>query len=681
MTASRYPITRRAIAAALAAVLTAGPVAAAPPPWQDAPFSYYAENKPLDVVLREFASAFSLSTDLPAGLQGMVNGKFTYRSPTEFIDRLGSTFGFNWFTHAGVLFVSRSQDLLVRSIPTSAAGPGTNLRQMLTDLKVLDPRFGWGELAEQGVVVVSGPPAYVRLIESTIQSLPSTPGGQQVAVFRFKHASVEDRTILYRDKEITTPGVATILRNLVLGPSSTTSARATTGALAAAGVTNNPFMATTPEAARPAVQGQVQPQGQGNIAVPPANPSRIRPSVQADPRINAVIVQDTPERMPIYERLVAQLDVPTPLIEIEAMIIDVNTTRLAELGVAWNYAGRDRSIALGYGDISTAVTANTLSIAGGSRGQINPTTILPNAGNFFIARLRALEQEGDASIQARPSILTAENLGAVLDLSETFYIQTTSERTALVTPVTAGTTLRVTPRLVGQGETPAVRLTVDIEDGQIQQDNTIGGVPTVRRGTVSTEASVRLDESLLIGGYNSVQTVNSRDKVPFFGDLPVLGTLFSARSQKMQRRERLFLIRTTVIGTMSQTSGVSYNDAPQPSGAPAAQPAAAIEAPGPVPTFTPATQPPAPRVETRAASAVVAAVNRDVMRIDPAVQRSRDRDARRILEEELKTEADALARLEQESAQGRGDAAAERRMRAHRYNMEQIRKELARLRE
>jgi multiple sugar transport system permease protein len=82
---------------------------------------------------------------------------------------------------------------------------------------VLEPRFGWGELPEQGVVVVSGPPAYVRLIEATLAALPSAPGGQQVRVFRLKHAAVDDRIINYRDREITTPGVANILRNLVLG--------------------------------------------------------------------------------------------------------------------------------------------------------------------------------------------------------------------------------------------------------------------------------------------------------------------------------------------------------------------------------------------------------------------------------------------------------------------------------
>ena len=178
----------------------------------------------------------------------------------------------------------------------------------------------------------------------------------------------------------------------------------------------------------------------------------------------------------------------------------------------------------------------------------NPSTILSNASTYFISRLRLLEQQGDASIQARPSILTTENIGAVIDLSETAYIQTTSERTALVTPVTAGTTLRVTPRLIGQGVDSAIRLSVDIEDGQIQTGTGSSVLPTVRRGVVSTEASVKRDESLLIGGYNSVQTVKGKDKIPILGDIPLLGVLFSNASDQIQRRERLFLIRTKVVG-------------------------------------------------------------------------------------------------------------------------------------
>ncbi len=544
-----------------------------PPPWQDAPFSFYAERKPLRTVLREFAAAFSLTVQMPEDLSGSVNGRFSTSSPTEFIDRLGSTYGFVWFTHAGTLFISRTQDMVVRSIAGGATGPGNKLKQVLSDLKVLDPRFGWGDLPDQGIVIVSGPPAYVQLVESTIRALPRTPGGQQVAVFRLKHASVEDRAISFRDRQIITPGIAQILRNLVLGTNNSIGQRGpgADSAVSTDGQSLNPTVAALAsrlavaapgpaEGLPPQMSGAQSAQRSGasaneSSALPNIGLGRLRPSIQADPRINAVIVQDTPDRIPIYAELIAQLDVATPLIEIEALIIDVNTNRLEELGISWSTAGRGGGTVAGYG--STSQTTGAISIIQGPRGAgLNPSsTIVANSADYFVARLRLLEQQGDASIQARPSILTTENIGAVIDLSETFYIQTTSERAALVTPVTAGTTLRVTPRLTGDGANQKVRLSVDIEDGQIQQQNTVGNIPTVRRGTVSTEASVMRDESLLIGGYNSVQTISGVDKVPLLGDLPLIGALFSNSSTQVQRRERLFLIRPTVLGEPQRQAG------------------------------------------------------------------------------------------------------------------------------
>ena len=139
------PVCFAALLAATAA-LTSPVSLAGPPPWQDAAFTLYAERKPLRTVLREFAAAFSLSVQMPDDLSGSVNGRFTTASPTEFIDRLGSTYGFVWFTHAGTLFISRTQDMVVRSIAGGATGAGNKLKQVLTDLKVLDPRFGWGDL-------------------------------------------------------------------------------------------------------------------------------------------------------------------------------------------------------------------------------------------------------------------------------------------------------------------------------------------------------------------------------------------------------------------------------------------------------------------------------------------------------------------------------------------------------
>ena len=527
---------------------------AGPPPWSNAPFSYYADKKPLRKVLQEFATSFNLSADLPNEMNDSVSGRFNVNNPNEFIDRLAGTFGFSWFTYSGTLYVAHNKDTVVRSILTNNSGSSNNLRQMMNNLGLLEPRFGWAEMPEQGVVVVSGPPAYVRMIESTITSLPSAPGGQQIAIFRLKHAAVEDRTISYRDKTVTTVGVANILRSLVMGGTATVNGRS----LAIPG--NNPFANEVPanDGNNANRSANASNNAAGNVSTTSPSPmSRIRPSIQSDSRINAIIVQDSPDRIPMYKQLIAELDVPTPQIEIEALIIDVNSNRLAEMGISWNGVTNNQRLAIGMGNVNTPVTPNTISfVAGGTGSSVTPSTIIADGTNYFVSRLRALEQTGDASIQSRPSILTTENQGAVIDLSETFYLQTTSERSTLVTPITAGTTLRVTPRLVGNSEEPMVRLSVDIEDGQLKA-NTTGGPPTVVRGSVSTEASVYKHESLLIGGYNTVQTSKGADKVPLMGDIPLFGAFFRSTSEQTQRRERLFLIRAKVLRSSSPEADVS----------------------------------------------------------------------------------------------------------------------------
>ncbi len=539
-------------------------------------------------------------------------------------------------------------------------------------------------------------------MESTVASLPKSPGGLQVAVFRLKHASVDDRSISYRDREITTPGVATVLRNLVSGMS--TGAAARLGSAAGAAVALSNYSATAPsgsEAAKTSSAASVASRPD-SVAANSVPMPRIRPSIQSDPRINAIIVQDTPERIPIYQQLIAALDVPTPLIEIEAMIIDVNTSRLQELGISWNAVARGGGAALGFGNVDQPIDKNTISAFLGTAGAgANPSTILSNASTYFISRLRLLEQQGDASIQARPSILTTENIGAVIDLSETFYIQTTSERTALVTPVTAGTTLRVTPRLVDQGPDSAIRLYVDIEDGQIQSGTSTGTLPTVRRGVVSTEASVRRDESLLIGGYNSVQTVKGKDKIPILGDLPVLGALFSNASDQIQRRERLFLIRTKVVGNLPEPtrSGLGPQDllssvsvsavnswAAPP--APENQPQTQIQPPLEQPARSFAVSPvPAPaKLELLSSTSTAPAA--EPARGTSSAQQSRERESRRILEKELERAEQQLQRMLDRLSRGFDStqsadraAAIETRsaaMRA-RADVEALRKELSRL--
>jgi len=146
-----------------------------------------------------------------------------------------------------------------------------------------------------------------------------------------------------------------------------------------------------------------------------------------------------------------------------------------------------------------------------------------------------------------------DNIGAMLDLSETLYIRTQGERVATVTPVTAGTSLRVTPRVIENGQERVVQLVVDIEDGQIQ-DRLIDTLPTVRRSNVSTQAIVLENETLLIGGYNTDQNIERVDRVPLLGEIPVVGALFSNKTRDVQKRERLFMIKPKIVSLPSAGS-------------------------------------------------------------------------------------------------------------------------------
>ncbi len=530
-------LKRMILATALSLGLAAGAQAA--PNWPNVPYSYYARDENLQTLLREFAGGFSLSLQLGPNVTGTVNGKFNANTPTEFMDRLGGVYGFNWFVYAGTLFVSRTNDMKTRSV--SAMGSSISaLRQALQQLGVLDPRFGWGELPDQGIALVSGPPGYVDLVERTVAALPMGAGGQQVAVFRLKHASVNDRTISYRDQKVVTPGLSTVLRNLITGGSG--GANNETLAAIAAPLRDNPpaFPQGGGEAGAAAGQGGGQAPASG---VAGKSGLRLRePTVQADARLNAIIVQDIPDRIPIYRSLIEQLDLPSTLVEIEAMIVDVNSDLVSELGVTWG--ARAGSTTFGYGNLG-------LSPSGGlpleSGAALSPGTIGVSVGNTLAARLRALQTKGQANILSQPSILTADNLGAMIDLSDTFYIQTRGERVATVTPVTVGTSLRVTPRHIESKNGARVELTVDIEDGRIQEERQIDNLPTVRKSNISTLAIVGNDQTLLIGGYNSSQNSEQVDKVPILGDIPGLGLLFSNKSKTVQRRERLFLIRPKVV--------------------------------------------------------------------------------------------------------------------------------------
>lgn len=541
---------------ALAAMLAWAPLpcnAAVPAPWPAVTFSYLANNETVERVLAEFGRTFGLRVECTQGVNDhpvRLNGNITTATPDEFLNRLGISHGLQWFQHSGTLHVSLASESITRALPASGV---SGIRQALTSLGVADPRFGWADLPERSTVIVSGPPAYVGLLASTLSSLPPAPMEQEVRVFRLKHATVDDRVIQYRDKEITTSGVATLLRSLMgnlagrtgtvmqttpapaplkaaapapsLGDSSAGAASGKADAKADAKAGGSAASADSSARTPATYTDNGSGSGSGNSAANIA-------TIQADSRLNALVVRDRPERMPLYEQLIASLDVPSYLIQIEAMIVDISTTQARQLGVDWQakrvIGGTAITGGVGNPDLLATASAATL------------------AGNFLMARINALESTGEARVVSRPSVLTVDNLGALIDLSETMYLSVVGERVANIVPVAVGVTLKVTPHVIEHNGERSVQLTVDIEDGAIVDAKT-RSQPTVRRSTVGTQAVMAQDQSLLIGGFRTEQDMKQHDRTPVLGDLPLVGVLFGQKDVSTSRSERMFVLTPRII--------------------------------------------------------------------------------------------------------------------------------------
>jgi len=358
----------------------------------------------------------------------------------------------------------------------------------------------------------------------------------EAMVFRLKNASVDDRSVTIRNQTVVTQGAASLLKSMLSSRSSGGSARAITGS---GSILDDMMGQSATPSAGTSGSGQGATATGNNMAKrdnssPRASGGRGL-SIEGDVRTNSIVIYDLAKRRAYYQRLIDAIDVPQQLVEIEACVVDVNRDQIAELGFGIDATrGKARLVI----DPSETLAA---PLAGGS------ALIVASLDRFF-GRLSAMERDGQAHLIAKPSVLTLENLVAVLDLSQTVYVRATGERVASIEPVTAGMLLRVTPRVVKDKQSTQVHLTVDIEDGKVTPAASgSGDTPEVQRSTISTQAVLLDRQSLVIGGYDTSTTSNADNAVPGISRLPLIGALFSGTKKVNQSRQRLFILTPRLV--------------------------------------------------------------------------------------------------------------------------------------
>ncbi|KVA55263.1 hypothetical protein WI61_29985 [Burkholderia cepacia] len=269
--------------------------------------------------------------------------------------------------------------------------------------------------------------------------------------------------------------------------------------------------------------------------------------------------------------LIESLDTRPGILEIDANIIEITDNALQELGVDWRLHSGHVDFQSGNGQRSQTGNPGSLDPQGfnnpfdsASAGVLATpaggvlTAVIGGAGRYLLTRISAMQQTDQARITASPKVETLDNVEALMDNKQTFYIQVAGYQSADLYSVSAGVSLRVLPSIVSSAGGEQIRMDVHIEDGKLT-DQQVGQLPVVSNSTIDTQALINEGDSLLIAGYSVDQDDNTQTAVPLLSKIPLIGGLFRYRKHQGQRFQRLFLLTPRVISSASGGSG-AVND-------------------------------------------------------------------------------------------------------------------------
>jgi type III secretion protein C len=532
------------------------PARAADVPWPTQRIALSADNEALKPFLLRFFARLRVPASASDLVTGRVSGSFNQR-PEVLFRELVDSYGLTWYFDGTTMHVYSLAEIESRLL-TLDPGTASRFNRLLSDLKIADARFPVRVSATDGYVAVSGPPRFVARVEEIATFLEAAAGRtgrpQAVRTFLLRHAWAADRKIVVGGTETAVQGVASLLQAVLNEPAQDSQGGGDSGTrvlpanmpgllgrgLSALGRPPQP-------AGTGAAPGSTAPSGGAPAAGLEPSPrmqerNRIDGSgvIRADARLNAVVVRDAIEKMPLYEELIRALDQPVPMVEIEATVVDISTERSRALGTDFALALTNRPSNL------------QQPVIGLQQSTFNPgvtpraTVLLGNDRAYFFAQINAMQTEGDASVQSKPRVLTMDNNEAVLSSTQEFFVRVPGRDVSDLFNVSVGLTLRVTPSIVVDGDKVRFKLQVRIDDGAVSAAS-VDGVPLVSRTAISAQVEIAEGESLFIGGLTSEVNSNGVRGVPGISKVPVLGWLFGTRTEETRKVERLFLLTPRLV--------------------------------------------------------------------------------------------------------------------------------------
>ncbi|MAD51852.1 MAG: hypothetical protein QF743_04925 [Candidatus Marinimicrobia bacterium] len=241
-----------------------------------------------------------------------------------------------------------------------------------------------------------------------------------------------------------------------------------------------------------------------------------------------------------------KIDLPAEQILIEALVIELDSDKLDELGIDYSGTGAGFSASFPPPDSET--------------GEINPFTVildrtlLGNA-NTFRTNVEALISTKAAEILSKPSVLVLDGRQARIQVGQQIPIVKTTDtqisQTKSVDYIPVGIVLNLRPR-INEDDT---RITIQVETIISETEQRIGAssgggvleAPVINNRRVQSFVRVANNTPFIIGGLISNKKSQSEGGIPILKDLPLLGKIFSVSSERSIKKEVIVVITPHII--------------------------------------------------------------------------------------------------------------------------------------
>ncbi|MGB8516496.1 MAG: type IV pilus secretin PilQ [Gallionella sp.] len=269
-----------------------------------------------------------------------------------------------------------------------------------------------------------------------------------------------------------------------------------------------------------------------------------RGSAVFDERTNQIFIQDTPSKLDEVRKIIAKVDVPVRQVMIEARVVEASDLFSRSLGVNMTFTNNQLNagpVAGGPGGAGIAAAGVTAPVAGA--GTI--TAMLFNSKNTQLLnlQLQALDADSKGKIISSPRVVTADKTEALIETGVQIpYQQASTSGATNVAFVTAALSLKVKPQI-----TPDDNVLLDIKVNKDSVGQIYAGVPSINTNKVNTQVLIDNGGTVVIGGVYSQSLTDADNKVPWLGDIPIIGYLFKSISKIDNKNELLVFITPKIL--------------------------------------------------------------------------------------------------------------------------------------